>query len=54
VLIHARDSAAVQLLATVQPAPAAPPVGGSIHLWIWAVLVLAVIVVGGYVLSLRR
>jgi hypothetical protein len=44
----------VQLLPTIRPAPAAPPVGGSIQVWIWLGLALAVIVVGGYVLSLRR
>jgi hypothetical protein len=44
----------VQLLPTVYPAPAAPPVGSSIGSWLWLWLVLAVIVIGGYVLSLRR
>jgi hypothetical protein len=44
----------VQLLPTIRPAPAAPPVGASIDLWIWLGLALAVIVIGGYVLSLRR
>jgi hypothetical protein len=44
----------VQLLATIRPAPAAPPVGASVELWIWLGLALAVIVVAGYVLSLRR
>jgi hypothetical protein len=44
----------VQLLPTIRPAPAAPPVGASVELWIWLVLALAVVVVGGYVLSLRR
>jgi hypothetical protein len=44
----------VQFLPTIRPAPAAPPVGASIEPWIWLGLALAVIVVGGYLLSLRR
>jgi hypothetical protein len=44
----------VQFLATIQPAPAAPPAGGSIELWIWLGLALAFIVIGGYILGLRR
>jgi hypothetical protein len=44
----------MQFLPTIRPAPAAPPVGASIELWIWLGLALAVIVVGGYLLSLRR
>jgi hypothetical protein len=42
------------LLAEFRPAPAAPNVGSSIHLWIWVGVVLAVVVIGGYVLSSRR
>jgi hypothetical protein len=38
----------------VRPAPVAPFHGGSITLWIWVGIALAVIVVVGYVLSLRR
>jgi hypothetical protein len=44
----------VQLLATIRPAPAAPPVGASVELWIWLGVALALIVVGGYILGLRR
>jgi hypothetical protein len=44
----------VQLLATIQPAPAAPAAGGSIELWIWLGVALAFVVVGGYILGLRR
>jgi hypothetical protein len=44
----------LQVIPTIRPAPAAPPVSGSIAAWIWLGVVLAVLVVGGYVLSLRR
>jgi hypothetical protein len=44
----------VQILFTIRPAPAAPAGDGSITLWIWFGVVLAVVVIGGYVLSLRR
>jgi|GEM_PF-513102 len=36
------------------PAPAAPAAAGSITLWIWFGVVLAVVVIGGYVLTSRR
>jgi hypothetical protein len=36
------------------PVPAGPVPGGSMTVWIWLVVVLAVIVVGGFVLSSRR
>jgi hypothetical protein len=44
----------VLLLTTLRPAPAAPATGGSIGLWIWLGVALAFIVVGGYILGLRR
>jgi hypothetical protein len=49
-----RKGTRVQYLATVRPAPAAPPADGSVALWIWFGVVLAVIVIGGYVLASRR
>ncbi|MFL5962584.1 MAG: hypothetical protein ACJ757_06790 [Gaiellaceae bacterium] len=44
----------MQHLANIRPAPAAPPVGSSVAIWIWLSIGLAVVVVGGYVLSSRR
>jgi hypothetical protein len=44
----------VQHLATIKPAPAAPPTGASMAVWIWFVVALAVVVIGGYVLASRR
>ena len=41
-------------LATIRPAPAAPAAAGSITLWIWFGVLLAVVVIGGYVLASRR
>jgi hypothetical protein len=52
--MRCREGAGVQLLATLRPAPAAPATGGSIAGWIWLGIALAVIVIGGYILSLRR
>jgi hypothetical protein len=44
----------VQHIAIIRPAPAAPPTGGSMAMWFWLAVVLAVVVIGGYVLALRR
>jgi hypothetical protein len=44
----------VQYLATIRPVPAAPAPGGSIGWWLVAVVVLALIVAGGFVLTSRR
>jgi LPXTG-motif cell wall-anchored protein len=44
----------MQHLGTIRPAPPAPPTGGSITPWLFLVAALAVIVIAGYVLSLRR
>jgi hypothetical protein len=44
----------MQHLATIRPVPAAPVADGSIVWWLVAVVLLAVIVVGGLVLTSRR
>jgi hypothetical protein len=44
----------VQHLANIRPAPPAPSAGGSLTVWLWFSVVLAVVVVGGYVLTSRR
>jgi hypothetical protein len=49
-----RKGRRVQHLATIRPAPPAPPAGGSITLWIWLGVILAIVVIAGYVLALRR
>jgi hypothetical protein len=46
--------AGVLLFATLHPLPQAPPPTGSITGWLWLMVVLAVIVAGGLVLSSRR
>jgi hypothetical protein len=53
-LIRLRNSGRVEFLANLRPAPAAPPAGGSIALWVWLVVALAVVVVAGLVVSSRR
>lgn len=53
-LIWGRNSAGVQLLTHLRPAAAAPAPGSSMALWLWVGVVLAVVVIGGYVLSSRR
>lgn len=53
-LIWGGNTAGVQLLAHLRPAPAAPAAGSSIALWLWVSVMLAVVVIGGYVLSSRR
>jgi hypothetical protein len=40
--------------AKIRPAAAAPSAGGSIALWIWFSLALAIVVIAGYVLASRR
>jgi len=49
-----RKGRRVPHLAMIRPAPAAPPAGGSVTLWIWFTVALAVVVIGGYVLASRR
>jgi hypothetical protein len=44
----------VRHFANIRPAAAAPTAGGSITLWIWFGVVLAIVVIGGYVLASRR
>jgi hypothetical protein len=41
-------------LASIKPAPPAPPAESSIALWIWFAVALAVVVIGGYMLASRR
>jgi len=44
----------VRLLADIHPvAPAVPP-NGSLSSWIWLIVVLAILVVGGMVLASRH
>ena len=52
--MHGSDSAAVHLLANLHPAPAAPSTAGSMTTWIWVGLMLAVFLVGAFVLTSRR
>jgi len=48
------NCSAVSLLADIHPvAPAVPP-GGSLSSWIWLIVVVAVLVVGGLVLASRH
>ena len=49
-----RKGRRVQHISIIRPAPAAPPAGGSITLWIWFGVALAIVVIGGYVLASRR
>lgn len=49
-----RKDRTVQHLAIIRPAPAAPAAAGSITLWIWFGVALAIVVIGGYVLASRR
>jgi hypothetical protein len=44
----------VQHVAIIRPAPPAPTTGGSIALWIWFGVVLAIVVIAGSVLASRR
>ena len=44
----------MQHFANIRPAPAAPSAGGSIALWVWFGVALAIVVIGGYVLASRR
>jgi hypothetical protein len=44
----------MQHVANIRPAPAAPPTGGSLAIWIWFAVALAIVVIGGYVLASRR
>jgi len=44
----------VQHFANIRPAPAATTAGGSIALWVWFGVALAVVVIAGYVLASRR
>jgi hypothetical protein len=53
-LIRRRDTAGVQHLGTIRPAPPAPPAGGWITPWICLAVALALVVIVGYVVSLRR
>ena len=46
--------AGVLLLATLHPLPKAATPSGSVTGWIWVMVVLALIVAGGVVLSSRR
>ena len=52
--MRCRKGRRVQHFATIRPAPAAQTAGGSIALWIWLVVALGVVVIGGYVLASRR
>lgn len=50
-----RNSGGVPLLLeTLHPAPPAPLPDGSLDGWIWLTVVLAVVVLGGIVLTSRR
>ena len=49
-----RKARRVQHLAIIRPAPAAPSADGSVTLWIWFGVALAIVVIGGYVLASRR
>jgi hypothetical protein len=53
-LTRRRKGVGVHHLFTIRPAPAAPPGGASITLWIWFGVVLAAVVIGGFVLVSRR
>jgi hypothetical protein len=44
----------VIVASTLQPAPPAELSGDSLTFWIWLVVIVAVAVIGGIVLSLRR
>ena len=50
----ARKGAEVQRLANIRPAPAAPVADGSMAVWIWFGVALAIVVIGGYILASRR
>jgi len=44
----------VRFVAGIHPVAPAPPPGGSLESWIWLIVALAVIVVGGVVLASRN